>query len=117
MKFKIWLLTWAFNHLFKDYQTVFDSMNDKILNMNDGQRMEHFILARSAMENATLIKEFEEAMRHFYKELALKSKNDMERYAYRLTIKFIRDFRRRLQELAAASNGKKLSTPTHLHRL
>jgi hypothetical protein len=101
-KLKQGVVEQVFMREFEAYNMPFQRIDDKIMRMSEGERAEYLIGARTWIENKTFNAEIDEAMRKFYAELALKSGNVAEVQAYRLTIKFMKDFKKRAAFLAAS---------------
>jgi len=101
-KLKQWVVEQVFMREFEAYNMPFQRIDERIMRMSEGERAEYLIGARTWIENKTFNAEIDEAMRKFYAELALKSGNVAEVQAYRLTIKFMKDFKKRAAFLAAS---------------
>jgi hypothetical protein len=101
-KLKSWVIEQVFSREFGAYNMPFQRIDDRIMRMSESERAEYLIGARTWVENKTFNAEIDEAMRRFYAELALKSGNVAEVQSYRLTIKFMKDFKKRAAFLAAS---------------
>lgn len=109
-KLKYWAVEQIFRREFEAYEMPFKRLDDVILKMSDGERAGYLIGARTLLENKTLNMELDEALRRFYGELALRTGNTAEIQSYRLTIKFIRDLKKRLAFLAASYKEPRMPT-------
>lgn len=107
-KLKQWVVEQVFMREFEAYNMPFQRMDERIIGMSESERAEYLIGARTWIDNKTFNAEIDEAMRRFYSELALKSGNVAEVQAYRLTIKFMKDFKKRAAFLAASYHEPRL---------
>ena len=91
----------TFEETFAAYQFPFDKADAMINNKDNSERNVYYQKARDIIENSTFKSEYQEIIRKFYQELAIKTVTDEERQAYRLTLKFMKDLEERFLMLAS----------------
>jgi hypothetical protein len=101
-RLKSWIVEQAFKQCFEAYALPFKKADEKIMQMNDNQRAEYLLMAKAWSENTTFQAEMDEALRKHYAALALESKNVADIQAHRLSILFLKDFKKRAAFLAAS---------------
>lgn len=95
-----WLVSVLFEDWFAGYVFPFDRSSSLILGMPEAERVEYFRQAKELRENRVYTLEIQELIRVYYQKLAVDSKTEVERTAYRLTVKALQDLDRRIQSLA-----------------
>lgn len=94
------IIKWLFSYWFGMYVFPFDRSTETILGMSEPERTEYFRQAKDLLDNRAYKQEIQELIRVYFQELAVKSESDVERTAYRLTIKALQDLDKRMHTLA-----------------
>jgi hypothetical protein len=97
------LMIWTINQLFKTYFGTFyypfESANEKLMRMKDEERLIYMNSVYNFVESKAYRILFQEVIRTFYSELALKPENEIQRATYRMALVFIRDFQKHLKDI------------------
>lgn len=94
------LVEWIFSKLYKAYEYPFERSDRRIAGMNEAERTAYYLSCKRVVDERAYTQEMQEAVRHFYQELSLKTDSRTKQDAYRLTLKFIQDLDKRLKALS-----------------
>lgn len=90
----------VFAKLYGTYHYPFMKADERIGKMNEAERTAYYNEALSLTGNKAFVLEMQELIRTVYSELACKSVSKVEQNAYRLTLKSLQDFDKRIRTLA-----------------
>jgi cell fate (sporulation/competence/biofilm development) regulator YmcA (YheA/YmcA/DUF963 family) len=94
------LVQYLFKKWFSGYVMPFETSDDKLFKMKEPERTEYYRQAKELLENRVFVAEMQEEVRKFMQKLAVSTTNDIERTAYRLTLKWINDFQIKVAQRA-----------------
>lgn len=98
MKYRI--IHWLFQKWFAGYVLPFDSSDSVIAQMNEAERVEYHRQAKELLENRVFILEMQEGTRKLMQKLAVGTTSETERIAYRLTLKWVQEFEKKIHDRA-----------------
>lgn len=109
------LVNYIFSNVFFGYVFPFNTADDKLEKMNQAQRNNYYREAQELLGMKVYQSEIEELIRHFYNELAIKTKDEKDMTAYRLTLLMLQKLNNRIQFLAQMYREPEL--PNNLNAL
>lgn len=103
-KFLQWVIRKTFVNEFSSFVYPYVDADQEIRKMNDDEKAKYFEMAETILNSKLFEIEMRSCVRTFYRDIALKTNNDIGIAGYRLSLLFIRSFERRLMALVGANN-------------
>lgn len=88
-----------FAKLYGTYDYPFRSSDKKIAEMKEAERTEYYRQCKELIDNRAFVQELQELVKTYYGELACQTVSKTEQNAYRLTLKALQDFEKRVRNL------------------
>lgn len=102
-RLKIWTATELFKVFFEKYYYSFESADEKFYRMGKEDQDIYVNSINNFVRTKAFKNEFHEVIRTLYSDLANKPVDDVLLSSYRLTILFMREFRKRLEKFEETS--------------
>lgn len=99
-KIKIWVIKELFKFYFPHYFYPFETANEKFMKMTKEDKMVYGASIDIWVRSKAFKNESEEVIRSFYSKLALESNDEISVSAYRMSLIFMRDYQRRLEQFS-----------------
>ena len=99
-KLKIWLIKELFKLYFPHYFYPFETANERFMKMGKSDKMVYGAQIDMWVKSNAFKSESEELIRSFYSKLALETNDEITIAAYRLSLIFMRDSQRRLEQFS-----------------
>lgn len=99
-KVKIWVIKELFKFYFPHYFYPFETANERFLSMSKPDKMVYGASINMWVNSKAFKNESEELIRSFYSKLALESNDEIQVAAYRMSLIFMRDSQKRLEQFS-----------------